>query len=307
MTQVPSQVPSTVLLALSEILAAQSPQFAARLKQRLTAALNAKGEPPFDEKKFGFKGFRDFLLRGTQDIFSVTQRDGGDDIVVSLLGANSASSTSSQPSLGTSHSLRSEIWQAFTNPDVKRVRYLSRRTYAVRHFLRGEDNTHAKEVLDSPADFVEITPINADVQVTWMKEFIEKHQIKSPLRDALEGIAAHPYSSGVNAAFTGALGSLEDDWRQERVKNIIDTIHRWANANDVSTDKLTRRSGFDSEAIPVPASKSIGKQSRAVDVTNGVQNSRDQAVRLLDMLSNEDISRIVIPILLSTMLVRGKS
>lgn len=63
------QVPSPVLQALSEILAAQSPQFAARLKQRLTAALQAKDEPAFDERKFGFKGFRDFLERGTQGLF----------------------------------------------------------------------------------------------------------------------------------------------------------------------------------------------------------------------------------------------
>jgi hypothetical protein len=39
----------------------------------------------------------------------------------------------------------------------------------------------------------------------------------------------------------------------------------------------------------------------------GIQDPRERAVRLLDMLSDEEISRVVVPILLSTLLVKEKA
>ena len=161
-----TQVPSPVLQAISEILAAQSPQFAARLKQRLTAALQAKEEPAFDERKFGFKGFRDFLERGSQGLFSVEPSAVGSDVMVSLAGVKNHSIPATPTTDGGSHSIRNDVWQAFTNPDAARVRFWGRRTFQVRHYLRGEDSPHAREVQDSPGNFIEINLVRLLKEVT---------------------------------------------------------------------------------------------------------------------------------------------
>lgn len=300
------QVPSSVFLALSEILATQSPQFASRLKQRLTSVLAAKGEPPFDEKKFGFKGFRDFLKNGTQGIFSVASSEDGADVIVSL-GGNNTSIAPSQK-IGSIHSLRGDVWQAFTNPDASRVRYFNLRNFSIRHFLRGEDSVHAREVAENSADFVEIDFIGADVQQQWMRQFIESREISPQLRETLEGIAGRTYTSGINAAFLGALGIMGAEWRQDRLSRVVEVIHGWAERNGISIDKLTPRSNSENEsALPVTPARAAGKLPSGGDVMDGVQSPREQAVRLLDILSNEEISRVVVPILLSTLLVRGKN
>ena len=299
-----TQVPSPVLQALSEILAAQSPQFAARLKQRLTAALQARGEPAFEEKKFGFKGFRDFLERGTQGLFSIQPSAEGADVEVSLTGAKSQSAQALPPVSGGTHSIRNEVWQAFTNPDSSRLRYLSRRNFLVRHFLRGEDSPHSREVLESPDDFVEIQPISAETQVAWMRQFVGAHEIPPTLRDAIDAIVDRPYSSGVNAAFTGALGALGAQWRQVRIKKVIDEIHAWAGAHGIPPERLSLRSTAETDTTSITSV--VDRAVRPEHANDGIQDPRERAVRLLEMLSNEDISRVVLPILLSTLLVKGK-
>lgn len=302
-----AQVPSPVLQSLSEILAAQSPQFAARLKQRLTAALQTMGEPPFDERKLGFKGFRDFLERGTQGLFSVEPCTIGSDVMVSLVGAQSQAPHQSQVTRISGHSFRNDVWQAFTNPDPARARFWGVRTSHVRHYLQGEDSPHAREVKDSPQDFIEIAYITADTQVSWMREFVEQHTIPEERQAAIEGILEKPYSSGINAAFTGALGSaLGNLWRLQRIKHVALAIHAWADLHSIPYERLGLRTSSEAEvSLTTTAAEKPGRTEHVG--AGGVQDPRERAVRLLDLLSNDEISRIVIPILLSTLLVKEKS
>lgn len=301
------QVPSVVLQALSEILAVQSPQFAARLKQRLTAALQAKGEDAFDERKFGFKGFRHFLTEGTQGLFDIAPSPDGADIVVSLQGATEGITTAPSSTSEVGSAIRKEVWQAFTNPDMTRLRFFNRRTYVVRHYLRGEDSPPAQEVAAAGAEFVEIQPISGDDQVGWMRQFIEQKNIGHPLRDVLEGIIAKPYTSGVNAAFTGALQDDGLEWRQDRVQKIVKRITAWSKANDVSMEHLCSRQATESASPAATQPKKTVKVERAEDGADGVKHPRAQAERLLGILTNDEISRVVLPVLLSTLLMRGKA
>lgn len=301
------QVPSIVLQALSEILAVQSPQFAARLKQRLTAALESKGEDAFDERKFGFKGFRHFLTEGTQGLFVIAPSPDGADIVVSLQGATGGASTTSSSANETGSSIRKEVWQAFTNPDQTRLRFLNRRTHVVRHYLRGEESPPAQEVAAARAEFVEIQPISGDDQVGWMRQFIEQKNIGHPLHDVLEGIIAKPYTSGVNAAFTGALQDDGLEWRQDRVQKIIQRIAAWSKANDVPMEYLSSRHVPESAHPPATHPNKPVKVEWSEDGVDGVKNPRVQAERLLGILTNDEISRVVLPVLLSTLLMRGKA
>lgn len=301
-----TQVPSPVLQALSGILATQSPQFAARLKQRLTAALQAKGEPAFDERKFGFKGFRDFLERGTQGLFSLEPSDVGSDVTVSLVGAKSHSTPVALAAGGASHSIRNDVWQAFTNPDPARMRFWGVHTFHVRHYLRGEDSSHAREIQNSPEDFVEIDPIAADTQLSWMRQFVTQHTIPEDRKEVIDSILAKTYSSGINAAFTGALGQLGHQWRQQRIKNVASAIYTWADTHGVPHERLSLRTSAERDSSL--GTTGVEKLSRIDHVgTGGIQDPRERAVRLLDLLSNDEISRIVVPILLSTLLVKEKN
>lgn len=300
-----TQVPSSILQRLSEVLAAQSPQYASRLKQRLSAALATNGEDPFDERKYGFKGFRDFLKRGTQNLFRLEDSESGADVLVSLPRPEKSSSTAVEPA--ATGSIRSDIWQAFTNPDITRARYLNRRTFVVRHFLRGDASPQAKEVEGTPDDFVEIPPITGEVQVGWMQQFMTDSKVEEPLLGVLKEIVSNPYSSGVNAAFTGALGPLAAAWRQRRVQSVISTVFEWAQSHGVPQDKLISRAQAGQDSVSAPGIRSASKVGADVSSGDGIRDPREQAARLLDMLSNDDINRIVIPILLSTLLVRGRN
>lgn len=305
-----TQVPSPVLQALTEILAAQSPQFAARLKQRLTATLQAKEEPPFDERKLGFKGFRDFLERGTQGLFLVTPSDVGPDVMVSLVGAQSEAASPAQTTGGAGHSVRNDVWQAFINPDPARVRFWGRDTHQVRHYLHGEDSPHAREVQDSAADYIEIEPVSAATQLSWMRQFVYEHSHAVPetRTQTIHSILDKPYSSGINAAFTGALGaSLGGQWRHQRIKNVVAAIYAWADKHNVPHELLNVRSSSDSAAGQSTSGTEKAVRADGPVGPSGIQDPRERAVRLLDMLSNDEISRIVVPILLSTLLVKEKS
>lgn len=300
------QVPSPVLQALSEILAAQSPQFAARLKQRLTATLQAKDEPAFDERKFGFKGFRDFLERGTQGLFLVEPSTVGSDVMVTPVGAKNHSIPTAPFAVGTSHSIRNDVWQAFTNPDPARLRFWGRHSFQVRHYLRGEDSPHSREVLDSPEAFIEIAPITAETQVSWMQQFTDQQTIPEERRKVIESILTKTYSSGINAAFTGALGELGSQWRQQRIRHVLLAIHAWADTHGVPHERLSLRTPSERDSSLVMAGTEKPFRNDHVG-SGGIQDPRERAVRLLDMLSDEEISRVVVPILLSTLLVKGKS
>ncbi len=302
-----TQVPSAVLQALTEILTAQSPQFAARLKPRLTAALQAKEEPPFDERKLGFKGFRDFLERGTQGLFSVEPCAPDSDVLVSLIGSSGAHSHQIQASNSSGHSFRNDVWQAFTNPDSRRARFWGILTNHVRHYLQDEDSLHAREVQGSPNSYVEIDFVPADTQVSWMREFIKQHAIPEERLAAIEGILSMPYSTGSNAAFASALGgALTHQWRQQRIKNVTSVIHEWADSHSIPRNHLYIHASSEEEASLTAIAPEKPARTEHVGA-GGVQDPRERAVRLLDLLSNDEISRIVVPILLSTLLVKEKN
>jgi hypothetical protein len=203
--------------------------------------------------------------------------------------------------------VRGEIWQAFTNPDPTRLRYLNKRTFVVRHFLRGEDSAHAKEVEAAPDDFVEIASITGEDQLRWMREFIDRKGIEQPQRAVLEAIMAKPYTSGLNAAFTGALRELGKEWSQYRVSHVIEKIAAWAEGHGISAGHLNPR---PAEAAAAPIAVPVKKGTKNADTPpseGGVMDPRAQATGLLAMLSDDEIRRVVLPILLSTMLVRGKA
>jgi hypothetical protein len=288
---------------LGHLLAARSPEYGARLKQRLNALLRERGLEPFDERQYGFRKFQDFLERSQGDVLKVVRTNGGGDIQVILKDLPPdvvdapVPQPASPPSERAGRPIRSEVWQAFANPDPERRRFLDRQTFQICHYTPN----HYPEVKDlverNPSQYAEIPPIAAETQKGWMRDFLAAVPITGSERAVLDQMLEQPYTSALNAAFTRLLAGSAGHWREHRVKLVLNTIFSWAKTNGVDINRL--RKSEEMSAIRSPDAAAVG-------VLNASITSRTQAMKLLELISDEDIGRVVLPVLLSTILIKSR-
>lgn len=284
-----------------------SPEPGARLKQRLNAEFVAKGWGRFEEKRLGYKRFMDFLSKGQEDILNVERGDKNGDILVSLktnIPADVLTTlTNTRMPNGPQAVVRNDVWQAFSNPDQARRRFLNKNTYTIVHFL-AEDSANANANANAKAkaevearsdDFLEIEPIGAEVQTGWMKDFLTSIQLSHGEKASLEAITKEQYSSGANATFTRALGIHSTGWRKFRTKQIVEHVKSWCDQGGIPFKELCARTH---QRAPLSTSEEM--------TTTTGQSPRQQVMNLMSLLTDEDISRLVIPILLSTILVKSR-
>lgn len=250
----------------------------------------------FDERAFGYKRFQDFLEQGHGHLISIQRPSGAGDILVSLRTPEALGSGRTSHAVRTEQPpIRSDIWQAFTNPDPVRKRFLHKCSCTVRHFTEGQSNQAAHaEVSASPDDFIEISAISGQTQIEWMKRFLEGISLPAGERVAFEAMLNEPYSSGVNSTFTRALGEQSTAWRHFRTRLVTDQISEWAREYAIPMENLRV------QQRPLAAS-SVGESVRGATLS-----PREQATRLLDLLSEDDIARLILPTLLSTILIKSR-
>lgn len=276
-----------------------SPELGARLKQRLNAEFAAKGWGTFEEKQYGYKRFIDFLSKGQEDILNVEQGDKTGDILVSLkanipadvLMASTATHARNEPQAV----VRNDVWQAFSNPDQARRRFLNKKTFAIVHFLAEESGSAKAEVELAPEDFLEIKPVSAEAQVGWMNEFLASAELSPTEKASLEAITKEPYSSSVNAIFTRALGTNSTSWRTFRAEQIVGYVRSWCKQESIPFEKLC-----------VQTQQRASLSANAEMATTTGLSPRQQVMSLMLLLTDEDISKLVIPTLLSTILVKSR-
>ncbi|MGU7780477.1 OST-HTH/LOTUS domain-containing protein [Burkholderia sp. PU8-34] len=297
---------------LTQILSVDSPELGARLKQRLKSAFVSSGLGVFDEKSLGFKKFSDYLLRAHGDLVNVERQEGLGDILVSLRGTPTARSfylpTLTQPKALDGPVIRSDVWQAFANPDPERKRFFNSQTDKVVHYLDGQDSTERAQVEASHESFVEIPPISREAQERWMRDFLDGASLPPNEKEALGPLIAEPYSSTVNATFTRALGAHGVAWRKYRTAQVTSTIEAWASNAGVAISRL--------HVAPAPVTSSATQAGVTVEshATADLSFSprsdqmppRQQVLKLLELLTDDDISRLVLPTLLSTIMIRSR-
>ncbi|WP_148650213.1 hypothetical protein [Lysobacter capsici] len=270
--------PATALLL--QILVGHPMEPAARLKQKLSAALVDKGLGPFDQKTVGFKTFKDYL-RSLGDLLVIEEKSGS-DILVSL-GKTLPTKTDSDPE--TPPPLRSDVWLAFTNPDPNRVRFYNKSTNKVVHF---HTTDQAAASIAEGSDLVAIPAIDGTRQVEWMHEFLAQNFLsEDPL---LNKIADAPFSSSVNTAFARALGKYGLAWRKFRASKVFVEATAWVARHEASIDWL--RAPPDS-----PASAGSGHS----------MSPRLRASKLLESFSDQELIETVIPILAASILVKSRA
>lgn len=282
---------------LKQILSAHSPELGARLKQRLTASLREQGLPPFDERAFGYKSFRVFLEKTQPNLLNVSRpTDGSGEILVSLHGQSGDLPTKLARPVQLPQ-FRNEVWQAFTNPDRSRKRYLHKETGQLAHFKLGERSLEEVAYLASPHDYLEIEFIDAQQQSLWMEEFLNAVPIVGDERRTYESMMSAPYSSAMNAAFTRALGDKQEQWREFRSPRVGAAILNWASKYSLPNELLVRSSGIFEAPKQGSAHAHPAKPNH---------DARQDALKLIELLTDHEIKGVVIPVLLSTMLLRPR-
>jgi hypothetical protein len=262
----------------AELLSNSSGELSARLKQRLNLLLKSQGHNVLDEAKFGCRKFTDFLQGPLGDHVKLDWPVGAGDVRVTLRhdvfpARHKPASREGRSTLDRSTALRSDVWQAFTNPDNNRKRFYNRVTH-----------------------FIEIVQIPVEVHKAWMGEFLDLAGFSDNERAPLQALLDSTYSSDVNAAFTRALGNREQQWRQMRTLKISEKVQAWAVEHNISPDKLSNK--------PVPASASASDHPAAT--AGSILTPRQQAIRLLELMSDEDILTSAIPVLLNSVLSKSK-
>lgn len=277
-----------VLDLLKQTLETQrGPIVSAVLKQRISAALVAQGNPALDERKLGFKKFSDLLL-SQHAWLDITLPTGPGDLKVTLKEAPQLASTEMS---GQHLAIRSDIWQAFANPDPERERFFKRQSKTIFHFKRSEGATNSHEVAENP-DLISIHPIPGSTHLGWMREYLESSALPQAERASVEAMLTEDYTSGLNLTFTRALGANALKWRSHRTSRITEFIMEWARNNDLSATDLEKPPKLEALAAALPAGSPL--------------SPRDQIGKLLDLLSDDDLNKVVLPILLSTILVKAK-
>lgn len=289
---------SVVSGLIAQLLRAKSPELGARLKQRLNLLLTEQGLPYFNEREHGFNKFTDFLKETQSTVVRFEPRDSGGDIWVSLVPEQQAQPAKSPLPASDEHRsertpIRNDVWQAFANTDPGRKRFLHKSSHQVRHFVeKGAPSAVKDEVLASPQDYAEIQLISGEQQSRWMAEFLNGIPLHGENRTIFEPMLNAPYSSNLNSVFTGALKERGEAWKRMRAERINQHIDDWAARNSIDLNVL-RRSGRPAESLLIP-------------VTSPLSSLRSKVHKLLELVSDEDIEKLILPTLLTTISIRAR-
>jgi hypothetical protein len=285
-----------ILQLIPQLLAANSPQLGSQLKQKLNRALLNQGVSPFNEKLYGHKRFADFLSERFDGHVIVERPQGAGDISVLLnpqFSANTPALTNNIKQIDHPV-IRSEVWQAFANPDKARKRFLHKSDLTIVHFNSDVESAEKMLVEKSPDDFIEIEPISGEMQLGWMRAFVETIKLPPTERSPIISLLDETYTGGLNATFTRALGGFGNDWRSFRTHNVMAEISKWAEGYKLTLNDLS-----------VNHHKKPDETIEYQDIK--LLSHRQQALQLLQMLTDDEIAKMVIPTLLSTFLQKNRS
>lgn len=291
--------------AILELLSDRPSEVGARLKQRLNRTLLNAGLPAFDEKQFGFRKFSEFLVAEFGDYLMVEKPPEGGDIQITLKHQPAASPSFPPSQHDTSHAvadkplpvrlIRGDVWQAFTHLNEHRKRYLDRVSGKVLHFL-DTDSANVALVAEAPERFVEIPRIDAQTQLSWMQQFLAISSFPEAEATSLSQLLEQPYSSQLSVLFGRALGERQFEWKRYRAERVTEVVQRWAGEHRVALSPLFTFQ-FDRPAEP---------PETAASTPSGQLSPREQAQKLLGMMTEQEIVSIAIPALLGCVLANSR-
>lgn len=286
-----------------ELLKDSPPELAARLKQRINISLVKSGFNRFDEKAFGNKRFTDFLQKHFAETLTLIPPVGQGDVLVALREPTAVHAAQIEaPNAELAGVLekpvvRSDVWQAFLNQDKERRRFFSKADGKVVHYRNAEPADIKAAVEATPADYVEILPIPEQTQLDWFRAFLQKNPANPRYAGAIQQLLDADIGSVAIESITHMLASQGDVWRAQRARLIHAHIAEWCAKHGLRAEAICNPPKVQ------PASK-LAPPATAIESSTAV---RKQAQAILDSLSDGDIAQIVLPILVTTVLVRART
>lgn len=284
---------------LRALLTENQPELGARLKQRLQQSLLENGQPYLDTSSYGYPKFAVYLERIHNDLIRIERDPDASDVLVCLHDNLSLPVLDTQD-LPTTKGIivRSDIWQAFLNPDLQRKRYFDKSSCSVVHFKCGKNTLEERLLADNPDNYIEIHPIDGELQLRWMRDFLNDLPVSQTEKDILAGQVGVKYSSVLNSTFIKSLGIHAELWRKYRIPRVFKILQNWA--KDV---------GISFETLCVPNKKvSINKKNDGhnIPLVHTHLSARELAHRLIDLITEEDLSNLILPSLMSTLLIKSR-
>ncbi|WP_338525788.1 UPF0158 family protein [Pseudomonas batumici] len=291
--------------AILELLSDRPSEVGARLKQRLNRTLLSAGLPAFDEKQFGFRKFSEFLIAEFGEYLLVDKPSEGGDIQITLKHQSAKSSSSPAGQQETAHSasarplpvrlIRGDVWQAFTHLNEHRKRYLDKESGKVLHFL-DTDSSNVALVAEAPERFVEIPRIDAETQLSWMQQFLAVSSFPEAEAASLAQLLEQPYSSQLSVLFGRALGKRQSEWKRYRAERVTEVVQKWAGEHGIALSPL----------FTFKFGQSVEPAEPATSTPTGQLSPREQAQKLLGMMTEQEIVSIAIPALLGCVLANSR-
>lgn len=281
---------------LIELMQGKTEEPAARLRQLLISEGQKRGLGSFDHQAMGYRRFKDFLA-AFHDLFELRTREGGEMIVRPRSGSESVP-VDAVPAPARHHPsspIRDDVWIAFSNPDPRRARFFNRLDGRVFHTLIQEGQS--PDSFRPPGDWVRIDQIGADLQSTWMKEFVSEHPDVPP---AIPPMLEETYSTPLNVRFTRSLGPLGKAWTQFRLRKMTQQIQSWAAAVQVPIARLSPTS------VPAQVAHAVVRPAPSPVIDTHALSAKERALRLIDTLSEDEIAHYVIPLMASVLMVKAR-
>lgn len=263
----------------------------------LKPAMQAKA-PNFYEGGLGFSSFREFLRAAeVQGVVKVQAAPTGPDVVVLPMSATSV--VRPAESLLDEHGsfrIRGDLWRAFFDwkPGFIRV-YDRANDKAVvlpgkpNPFQTGEQNRVREDLEQQPDRFVSIDPIERDIQLGWMNEFVA--ELSDPGLQQVFGVALA--SDRPVAGFTRCVRTdprLARMWQRRRVEKVRAEIKEWSEAHGLDIRVEERpQAPHPTPAVP----------ERGHDLGEGggeVAALRDRLHTAIDRMTYGDLLRLPIPV-----------
>jgi len=280
---------------LQQMLRGQPPEPAARLLQRLMKSPEAKALGGFDYKRMGFLRFKNFL-DACADVVDQHISAHGDMLVTARGSALAHRSSALRPAPS---SIRDEVWTAFSNPDPNRIRFINRSTGQVVHHLLGSgDNV---ESLCPGPDWVQIEPVSAEVQAAWMHEFAAQTEGVNPEDHP---VLHQPYRTYATAVFAKELGATGKLWNKFRTAKMTEAIRAWSANAGIELTALSPAASAPSARLEKSASEPNKSEPAATPTT---LSPRARALKLMEALTDEEISSTLVPLMASIIMVKAHS
>jgi hypothetical protein len=291
---------------LPTLLSEQTHELGARLMQRIRAVFSARGLPEFEPKKEGYLKFSVYLEKLHGDIARVVRIPGESDVHVFKKSHSSSLHQVQQapvsPTVKQNVVIRSNVWQAFLNPDLSRKRFFNKQSKEIIHFIPSQGAAEETEVNTNAELFVEIVPIPGTEQLSWMREFLSGTPISEPEKQVIATQIGDKYSSALNVTFMNSLGDQGKLWRKHRIPRIINHIQIWSRENNIPFSDLCVSGTLPPSAIK---EESMGNALTDVFIPTEALPPRQLAHKLLDLMTENDIALMVLPTMMNTLLFKS--